>query len=271
MAILERLPGPRPARLPAGRGRAVAMVERNLMIYRHTWAVLLAEVVEPLLYLASFGLGVGALIGHITMAGGTRVSYPEFVAPALLATAAMNGAMNETTFNMFSKLKTDRTYESILTTPMTVRSVALGEVSWALLRGTLVSVAYLAVVSALGLVPSPWALLVVPGALAIGFAFASVGLLVVTWLRTWQDFQLIQLAMLPMFLFATTFYPLDVYPRPIQWVVECLPLYQSIQLVRGPFLGSPSLTLLANLAYLIVFGVTTFALAVRRLDTTLRS
>ena len=259
-----------PARRQAGRGRAAAMVERNLMIYRHTWAVLLAEIVEPLLYLASFGLGVGALIGHVNAADGVPVTYPEFVAPALLATAAMNGAMNETTFNMFSKLKTDRTYESILTTPMTVRSVALGEVSWALFRGTLVSVAYLAVVSAVGLVRSPWALLVVPGAVVIGFAFACLGLLVVTLLRTWQDFQLIQLAMLPMFLFATTFYPLDVYPYPVERIVECLPLYQSIQLTRGPFLGSVSLSLLGNVAYLIVFGTGALALAVKRLNTTLR-
>jgi lipooligosaccharide transport system permease protein len=259
-----------PASVRAGRGRTVAMVERNLMIYRHTWLILLAEIIEPLLYLVSFGVGVGTLIGHISLADGVFVSYPEFVAPALLATAAMNGAMNETTFNMFSKLKTDRTYESILTTSMTVRSVALGEVSWALLRGTLVSAAYLAVVSAAGLVRSPWALLVVPGALAIGFAFASVGLLVVTWLRTWQDFQLIQLVMLPMFLFATTFYPLDVYPQPIQRAVVLLPLYQSIQLVRGPFLGSVGIGLLGNLAYLIAFGAAALVLAIRRLNTTLR-
>jgi lipooligosaccharide transport system permease protein len=248
----------------------MAMVERNLMIYRHTWAILLAEILEPLLYLASFGLGVGMLIGKISGVDGMSVTYPEFVAPALLATAAMNGAMNETTFSMFGKLTTDRTYESILTTPMTVRSVALGEVGWALLRGTMVAAAYLAVVSAVGLVRSPWALLVIPGAVAIGFAFASVGLLVVTWLRNWQDFQLIQLAMLPMFLFATTFYPLDVYPRAIQRVVVWLPLYQSIQLARGPFLGSVTVSLLGNVAYLIVLGAVALAFAIKRLTTTLR-
>ena len=110
----------------------------------------------------------------------------------------------------------------------------------------------------------------VPGAVVIGFAFACLGLLVVTLLRTWQDFQLIQLAMLPMFLFATTFYPLDVYPYPVQRIVECLPLYQSIQLTRGPFLGSVSLSLLGNVAYLIVFGTGALALAIKRLNTTLR-
>ncbi|MEY9877643.1 lipooligosaccharide transport system permease protein [Streptacidiphilus sp. MAP12-33] len=255
---------------PARSGGAHAMVLRNLMIYRHTWLVLVAEVFEPVLYLVSFGIGIGALVGHVPGLSDTTVRYPQFVAPALLATAAMNGAMNETTFNMFGKLRTDRTYESILTTPMTVWNVALGETCWALLRGALVTVGFLVVVSLLGLVSSAWALLVVPSALLIGFAFASLGLLVVTLLRSWQDFQLIQLVMLPMFLFATTFYPLGVYPRPVQLLVECLPLYQSIELVRQPFLGHAGPALLVPAGYLALLGAGCLALALRRLETTLR-
>jgi lipooligosaccharide transport system permease protein len=249
--------------------RPWAMVERNLVIYRHTWPVVLAEISEPLLYLLAFGLGVGALVGHVPGLG-DGVRYPEFVAPALLATAAMNAAMNETTFTLYGKLTTDRTYESILTTPMSVRAVALGEVCWALLRGTVVSTAFLAVVAALGLVHTPAALLVVPSALLIGFAFASTGLLVVTFVRDWQDFQLIQLVMLPMFLFATTFFPLSVYPRPIQVLVRVLPLYHGIELTRGTFLGAGGRHLIVAAAYLAAMGVTAFAVAVRRLERTLR-
>ncbi|MFF2524975.1 ABC transporter permease [Streptomyces liangshanensis] len=250
---------------------AATMVERNLMIYRHTWPLLLAEVFEPVLYLLSFGVGIGHLVGHVPGLPDPSTGYAEFVAPALLATAAMNGAMNETTFNMFGKLRKDRTYESILTTPMTVRDVALGEVAWALLRGTLVTAGFLVVVTALGLVHSPWALLVVPGALLIGFAFAAVGLAVVTFLRDWQDFQFIQLAMLPMFLFATTFYPLDVYPRPLRVVVECLPLYQSVELLRGPFLGEAGTGLIAPVLYLLALGGLGLAVAARRLEGILRT
>ncbi|MFJ2650808.1 ABC transporter permease [Streptomyces sp. NPDC087420] len=168
--------------------------------------------------------------------------------------------------HVFGKLKTDRTYESILTTPMTVRDVALGEVTWALLRGTLVTVGFLAVVAAFGLVHSPWALLVVPGALLIGFAFAAVGPAVVTFLRDWQDFRFIQLAMLPMFLFATTFYPLGVYPRPLQIVVECLPLYRSIELLRGPFLGEAGTGLIPPALHLLALGGLGLAVAARRLE-----
>lgn len=246
---------PGPEGLLAG---ARHMVERNLMIYRHTWYLLLAEVFEPVLYLLSVGVGIGELVGHTTRFGDAQVSYSAFVAPALLATTAMNGAMNETTFNLFAKLKLNRTYDAIQATPMSPRQIAFGEAMWAVVRGTLITVGFLIVVSVLGLAHSPAILLVIPGAALIGFAFCSVGLVVVSYLRTWQDFQFIQLAMLPMFLFATTFYPLGVYPRWLQIVVECLPLYQSIELVRGPSLGHLGADLLVPVAYLLLLG--TFAL-----------
>jgi lipooligosaccharide transport system permease protein len=260
-----------PAPTPLRPGRAWTIVERNLMIYRHTWLVMLAEIFEPLLYLLAFGVGIGQLVGDVPGLRDASITYPQFVAPALLATAAMNGAMNETTFNMYGKLTIDKTYESILTTPMSVRSVALGEVWWALMRGTLVSTAFLVAVSVLGLVHTPMALLVIPSALLIGFTFASIGLLVVTLLRSWQDFQLIQLVMLPMFLFATTFFPLDVYPRPVQVLVEALPLYHSIELVRATFLGTGGRHLVIAMIYLAVLGVVALAIATRRLERTLRS
>jgi lipooligosaccharide transport system permease protein len=246
------------------------MVERNLMIYRHTWLLLVAEILEPVLYLGSIGLGIGALVGHIPGLGGTSVRYPEFVAPALLATAAMNGAMNETAFLMYTRLTIDRVYEPILATPMTVRQVGLGEAAWAVIRGLVVSTAFLVIVTALGLIASPWALLVIPGAAIIGFAFAAAGLVVVTYIRGWADFQNVQLVMLPMFLFATTFYPLDVYPRPLQIVVECLPLYQSIELLRQPALGQVGLGLLVPVVYLLVMGVLALAWALRRLQARLQ-
>ncbi len=122
---------------------------------------------------------------------------------------------------------------------------------------------------AAGLVHSAWAALIVPGALLIGFAFAAIGLAVVTYLRNWQDFQLIQLAMLPMFLFATTFYPLGVYPRPVQIAVECLPLYQSIQIVREPSLGVMDARVGWAAGYLVVLGCLALALALRRLERAL--
>jgi len=245
---------------------ASLLVERNLMIYRHTWALLLAEILEPLLYLASIGVGIGVLVGHVHgLSGGVHVSYAAYVAPALLATAAMNGAMNETTFLMFGRLTVDRVYQPILTTPLTVRDIVLGEVAWALLRGAGVATAFLAIIGALGLVHSPWALLAVPGAVLIGAAFAATGVAVVTVIRSWPDFQYVQLVMLPMFLFATTFYPVGVYPRPVQVLVECLPLYQSIQLLRQPALGVVGPALLGPACYLMAMTGIALVIALRRM------
>jgi lipooligosaccharide transport system permease protein len=249
--------------------RAHVLLERQVMIYRHIWYLLLAEIFEPVLYLLSIGVGIGVLVGNVSGLGSHPVRYAAFVAPALLATAAMNGAMNETTFLMYAKLKLDHTYESMLSAPISVRDIALGEVGWALLRGSLVSTAFLVVVAATGLVSSPWAILGPAAAALIGFAFAAAGLVVVTCLRSWQDFQLIQLVMLPMFLFATTFYPLGVYPRPVQVAVECLPLYSSIQLLRGLSLGIVGPGLLWPALYLAVMGAAALAVALRRLTRTL--
>jgi len=256
-----------PREVPVLRG-AGRIVERNVLIYRHTWYMLVAEIFEPVLYLLSVGVGIGELIRHTgNLTQG--VPYASYVAPALLATAAMNGAMNETTFAMFTKLKLLRTYDSIMATPVTARHIAVGEALWAILRGTLITIGFLIVVSILRLDRSAEILLVVPGAAIIGFAFSCLGLLVVTWMRNWQDFQFIQLAMLPMFLFATTFYPLSVYPRAVALAVECLPLYQSIQLVRGPALGQVGPQLLLPLGYLLVLGSVSLWWSTQRIERTL--
>jgi lipooligosaccharide transport system permease protein len=242
-----------------------AIVTRNVMVYRHTWALLLAEILEPILYLGSVGLGIGELVGRVPGLGSVHVGYAEFVAPALLATAAMNGSMNETTFLMYGRLAIERIYQPILATPLGVAEIALGEALWAVLRGTAVTAAFLSVIAVLGLVHSPWVLLALPGAALIGFAFASAGVVVVTYLRGFADMQYIQLVMLPMFLFATTFYPLNVYPRPVQLAVECLPLYQSIELLRRPALGRVDAQLLVPVSYLLLMGLIASWWALRRM------
>jgi lipooligosaccharide transport system permease protein len=244
---------------------ALVIVERNLRVYRHTWALLLAEILEPVLYLGSIGLGIGVLVGHLTGLGSSSVSYAAFVAPALLATAAMNGALNETAFLMYNRLAVQRVYEPILATPMTVGEVAAGEIAWAVLRSVAITIGFLVIVVALGLIGSWWVVLGLVGAAVIGYCFAGLGLLVATAVRGFPDFQYVQLVMLPMFLFATTFYPLGVYPRPVQLVVECLPLYQAIELLRRPALGQVDAHLLLSGGYLVLLGTIALLWGVRRL------
>jgi len=243
--------------------RTGALVERNLRIYRHTLTPVFSSILEPVMYLLSIGFGVGTLVGKVA---GVDVRYAAFVAPAILATTAMNGAFNQTTFAVFTRIKTERSYEAIVPTPLSIADIAIGEVVSAVLMGVFASVGFVVVMLILGLVVSPAVLLAIPGALVVGFAFGSAGLAVTTYLRDFSDFQMIQLVMLPMFLFATTFYPLSVYPGWARPIVEILPLYQSIELIREPALGSFHWSILVALLYLTAFGAIALALATRRLS-----
>jgi lipooligosaccharide transport system permease protein len=254
------------ARVRAAMGGrpSIHLVERHARVYRHTWLILASGVAEPLFYLLSIGIGLGKLVGTVAGPGGP-VSYATFVAPALLASASMNGAIFDSTFNVFFRLKYEKLYDAALATPMRAGDVALGEISWALLRGGLYALAFMLVMLVLGLVHSVWAVLALPAAVLTGFAFAAAGMAATTYMRSWQHFEFVTLALLPMFLFSTTFYPLDVYPRPLQIVVECTPLYQSVNLLRDLTLGTVSPALLWGVAYLALMGLAGLILASARI------
>jgi lipooligosaccharide transport system permease protein len=264
---LRVLPAPMlaTARGLGGRGSG-HLVERHARVYRHTWLMLASGVVEPLFYLLSIGVGLGKLVGPVIGPGGTTVGFASFVAPALLATSAMNGAIYDSTFNVFFRLKYAKLYDATLATPMRPGDVALGEIAWSLLRGGLYSVAFLIVMLVMGLAHSAWTIAAFPGALLIGFACASVGMALTTFMKSWQHFQYVTLATLPMFLFSTTFYPLSVYPRGIQIFVECTPLYQGIALLRGLTLGVVGPGLLWHVLYLAVAGLAGLYLAGHRIS-----
>jgi lipooligosaccharide transport system permease protein len=248
-----------------GRG-SVHLIERHARVYRHTWSVLISGFFEPLFYLLSIGIGLSHLVGTVVGPGGRHVGFTSFVAPALLATSAMNGAVMDSTFNVFFRMKYAKLYDATLATPMRADEIALGEIGWALIRGGIYSVAFMVVMLAMGLVHSVWAVLAVPTALLIGFAFAGAGMAATTYMKSWQHFEFVLLATVPMFLFSTTFYPLSVYPRPVQVIVECTPLYQGVVLLRGLTLGNVSPSLLWSVAYLAVMGVLGLAIAGRRIS-----
>ena len=251
-----------------GRG-SLHLVERHARVYRHAWTVLISGFFEPLFYLLSIGVGIGKLVGTVTGPGGQPVGFTSFVAPALLATSAMNGAVMDSTFNVFFRLKYAKLYDSALATPMRADEIALGEIAWALIRGGIYAVAFMIVMLAMGLVHSAWAVLDVPCALLIGFAFAGAGMAATTFMRSWQHFEFVMLATLPMFLFSTTFYPLSVYPRALQVVVECTPLYQGVVLLRGLTLGAVGPGLGWSVLYLAVMGAAGLAVAGRRISSLL--
>ncbi len=246
--------------------RAGRLVERNLLVYRRTWMVLFSGFFEPLFYLLGIGFGIGALVGSVAGPDGHPIPYQVFVAPALLASSAMNGAIYDSTTNVFFKLKYAHTYEAILTTPVGIADVAVGEIAWALIRGTLYAVGFMAVMLVLGLVRSSAWLLAFPGSMLIGLAFASVGMSISTWVRGWSDFDRLQLVLLPMFLFSATFYPLAAYPPVLQLVVQLTPLYHGVDLLRGLTTGVVGVPQLVDVAYLAGMAVLGLAVVSRRLE-----
>ncbi len=251
-----------------GSRRARRIVERNIIVYRRGWIFLVSGFFEPFFYLLSIGVGLNPLVGSIDV-GGTLVPYTLFVAPGLLASAAMNGAIFDSTFNIFFKLKIAKTYDAVLSTPLGVGDVALGELGWALIRGALYSGAFLVVMAVLGYIVSPWAVFCYPVALLISFAFAGAGMAGTSYMRSWQDFDMVSLAILPLFLFSATFYPLTVYPGWLQAVVRCTPLYQGVVLARAADFGIFSPVLFLHVAYLAIMGLAGMAITARRLSVLL--
>jgi len=245
--------------------RARRLVERNIMVYRHSWLILVSGLFEPIFYLLSIGVGIGHLVGKVPGPGAHALDYRTFVAPALLAASSMNGAVYDSTMNVFYKLKYAKIYDAILATPLGVDDVARGEITWALLRGFLYAIAFLVVMLGFGLIHSTWMLLALPASVLIGFGFAAIGMAATSYMNSWQDFEFVQLAVLPLFLLSTTFYPLSTYPRWLQLVTECTPLYHGVVLLRALNVGAVGPGLLVHVAYFAVMGVAGMVVASRRL------
>lgn len=257
--------------LSPGAGLARMIVVRNITVFRHGWIALVTGFAEPVFYLFSLGIGIGSLVQTVTTDSGAEVPYAVFVAPALLAASAMNGAVFDSTFNVFFKLRYAKLYDGVLATPMGPRDIAVGEIAWSLIRGFLYATAFLIVAALTGVVQSWWALLALPAATVIGFAFAAIGMFATTFMRSWVDFEYITLAIQPMFLFSATFFPLATYPGPVQWLVQATPLYHGVALERALMLGEVGPGILLHLGYLAVIGVVGVVGAARRLERLLLS
>ncbi len=247
-------------------GRARVMIERAVYAAKSSnWLVIVSGFVEPVLYLAAFGFGIGQLIGNVTDGNGNPVTYAAFIAPALLATSAMNGAIYDATWNVFFKMHFGKVYQMVLSSSLGPLDVALGEIAWALLRGAAYSVGFMAIAAPLGLVTSWWGILAIPAATIIAFGFASFGMAVTSYMKNFQQMQWVSFALLPMFLFSGTFFPVSVYPDWIQAIVMALPLWQGVELVRALTLGNISVALLGHLAYFAVMIAIGLVFTTRRL------
>ena len=247
-------------------GRAHAVLVRNAVAVRTTNAfVFLTGFVEPVLFLVAFGYGVGGLVGTVDV-GGHTVPYATYIAPALLAASAMNGAIMDATFNVFFKMHFQRLYQAMTATSLGSLDVALGEIGWAMSRGAAYAVGFLVVTAAFGLLVSWSALLLIPAAVIVAFAFAAIGMTLTSYMSSFQQMNWVTFVLLPMFLFSGTFFPITAYPVWLQHVIEALPLWQAIAMMRALMLGSFDAGLGFHIGYFVVLSVVGLWATSRRLD-----
>ncbi|UKA63835.1 ABC transporter permease [Arthrobacter sp. FW306-04-A] len=239
---------------------ALAVVARGRMAAKSsTWLILVSGFFEPVLYLISMGVGLGPIVGTVAGPGGQEISYAAYIAPALLAVSAMNGAVYDSTWNVFFKMNFANLYQGMLYTSLGPLDVAIGEIFLALLRGLLYATGFTAVMAVMGLITTPWAILVIPASVLIAFGFASFGMGITSFMKTFQQMDWINFFMLPMFLFSATFYPITVYPQYIQWLIQAMPLWHGVELLRQISIGSFSPATAVHIGYylvMIALGIT---------------
>ena len=245
---------------------ARAVIARGLLATRSSnWAIMVSGFFEPVLYLVSMGVGLGALVGTVAGPDGGENSYAAYIAPALLAVSAMNGAVYDSTWNVFFKMNFAKLYQGMLHTSLGPLDVAIGEIFLALLRGAIYATGFTAVMAMMGLITTPVALLMIPAAVVVAFGFAAFGMGITSFMKTFQQMEWINFVMLPMFLFSATFYPLSVYPQPIQWFIQALPLWHGVELLRQISVASFSASTLIHLGYFLVMIVVGMLLTTARL------
>ncbi|MGD9763731.1 MAG: ABC transporter permease [Candidatus Binatia bacterium] len=212
---------------------ALAVWRRNASMYRRNWWLnLLPNFFEPVLYLLSLGIGVGA---YISAMGGT--SYTAFLAPGLVCVAAMNGASYEVTYNVFVRLTFEKQYDAMLTTPVQPDDVLVGEVLWAVTRAAVYGACFFSIIALFGLAPLPRALLVLPVIPLAGLLFAAIGIAFSLRIPTIELFSFyFTLFLTPLFLFSDVFFPLEERLAGYWlWVAEGLPLLHPVRLARAAF------------------------------------
>jgi lipooligosaccharide transport system permease protein len=247
---------------PAPR-RAMKLVQRNALAYKHYWMAFISGFFEPVFYLGAVGFGVGRFVGNIDY-GGIEISYASFLAPGMLAASTLNGAIFDGFFSPFFKLNWLKTYDGIMTTPINVSDIAVGEVIWALIRGTIYSTGFLAVMLVLGLVHSVWAVLALPAVMLSGGALASGAMILTAVTKEISSLEKVMtLVVLPLFLFSGTFFPVSQYPEFLQPIVQATPLYHSSSLLRALTTGQVSAGQLFDVAYLVAMFVSCSAITIR--------
>jgi lipooligosaccharide transport system permease protein len=246
--------------------RFMRVWQRNLTVYQRIWKmVFLPPLLEPLFYLAAFGIGLSVLVGSVSYRG-HEVSYVRYIAPALIAINIMQNAFFETTYASFVRMYYQKTFDAMMATPLCLEEIMTGEIVWGATKSVLATAVMQGVISLFGLIAYPEGLLIIPVAFLGGMAFASIGLFFTGTVRAIEAFNLpIFLFVTPMFLFSGTFFPLENLPPWAQAFAALFPLTHLVTLSRSLSFGHLETRLLWNVAYLLVFSLVFFPLAIHRM------
>lgn len=251
---------PRPTQISH---RTLRVWQRNFSVYRTTWKIsFLPPLLEPLLYILAFGVGLAVMVGDLEYAG-RALSYTVFIAPALVSVAIMYNAFFETTYNSFVRMYWQKTYDALLATPLNLEEIILGEMLWAATKSMIAATLMGTVISLCGLFEFPGALLLIPLAVLGGLMFAALGMICTSLVPGIEMFNLpIFLGITPMFLFSGTFFPLQNLPGWAQSVAQLLPLTHLVFLVRGCSLHFWDASLWLSLVYLLAANALLVPLAI---------
>ena len=230
-------------------GRAL---EYWLVAYRRTWvSSLTTSFVNPVLFLAAMGLGLGSLVDDSSVGD---VSYVAFLAPGLLAATAMQVGSIDAMYPVLTSVKWYRTYAAQLTTPLTVADVLYGHLGYMAIRVAVASTAFIAVMALFGTIDSGYVVLALPVCVVVGLVFAApiAGYTVIQETDTGMS-MITRFVITPMFLFSGTFFPIEQLPMAVRWIAWVTPLWHGVALCRGLALGTLGLAAgVAHFAYLLV-------------------
>ncbi|MDD2541414.1 MAG: ABC transporter permease [Desulfuromonadaceae bacterium] len=243
--------------------RFIRVWQRNLRVYKKTWKIsFVPPLLEPLFYLAAFGVGLGGLVGVLSY-GGKATAYTAYIAPALIAINIMQSSFFENTFGSFVRMYYQKTFDAMLATPLTIEEIITGEILWGATKAVIGTALMMIIITCFGLLHFPDALLLLPVAFLGGLAFACAGMVCTSIVPTIETLNLpIFLFITPMFLFSGTFFPLGNLPGWAQLFAKTLPLTHLVELCRAFALGRLSWSNLIAIAYLTIWYLITFPIAI---------
>lgn len=246
--------------------RFIRVWQRDLKVYRKTWKInFVPPLLEPLFYVLAFGLGLGVMVGKIKYLR-AEISYVSFIAPALISITIMNNAFFENTYASFVRMYYQKTFDSMMATPLSLEDIITGEIMWGASKSVIATIIMMVILSLFGLINFPSGFFLIPLAFIGGIAFGSIGMFFTSIIPNIESFNLpVFLFITPMFLFSETFFPLSNLPLWARIMSLFSPLTHLVQICRAFSFGMINLRLILNFMYLFIFCVIFFPLALYKM------